>query len=63
MKMLNALKLFQRKPDVPIYVVDRSNSRTKYNGNVTIFNTMMSMDTVTLKDSKSQYAIIMKIIG
>ncbi len=63
MKMLNALKLFQRKPDVPIYVVDRSNSRTRYNNDITIFNTMMTMDTVTLKDSKSQYAIIMKIIG
>ena len=63
MKMLNALKLFQRKPDVPIYVVDRSNSRSRYNNDTTIFNTMMTMDQVTLKDSKSQYAIIMKIIG
>ncbi len=63
MKMLNALKLYQRKPDVPIYVVDRSNSRTKYNGDVTIFNTMMTMDRITLKDSKSEYAIIMRIIG
>jgi len=63
MKMLNALKLFQRKPDVPIYVVNRSNSRTKYNGDITIFNTMMTMENVTLKDSKSQYAIIMKIVG
>lgn len=62
-RMMNALKLFQSKPDVPIYVVDRSNTRIKYNGDVTIFDTMMTMDRVTLKDSKSEYAIIMKIIG
>jgi len=63
MKMLNALKLYQRKPDVPIYVVDRSNTKTRYNNDITIFNTMMTMDQVTLKDSRHQYAIIMSVVG
>jgi len=62
-KMMNALKLFQSKPDVPIYVVNRSNTQVKYNGDPTIFNTQMSMSTVTQYDSVSRYAIILKILG
>lgn len=63
MKMLNALKIFKSRPDVPVYVVDRSNARSKYNGNPSIFNTMMNVDNVTYYDSKSKYAIILKIVG
>lgn len=62
-RMMSALKMFQSKPDVPIYVIDRNNSKTKYNGDPSIFNTMMTMDRVRIHDSVSRYAIIMKIIG
>jgi len=62
-RMMSALKMFQSKPDVPIYVIDRNNSKTKYNGDPTIFNTMMNIDRVKIYDSVSRYAIIMKIIG
>lgn len=62
-RMMNALKMFQSKPDVPIYVVDRSQSMTKYNGDPTIFNTTMTGGVVTLHDSYSRMAIVLKIIG
>lgn len=62
-KMLNALKFFQSKPDAPIYVIDRSQSMTKYNGDPSIFRTMMTGNVVTLHDSYSRMAIVLKIIG
>ncbi len=62
-KMMNALKLFQDKPNVPMYVVNRSNSMTKYNGDPSVFNTMMTMDRVVLRDSSSRYAIVLKLIS
>lgn len=62
-RMMNALKLYQSKPDVPIYVVDRSQSMTKYNGDPTIFNNVMTGNVVTQYDSYSRMAIVLKIIG
>jgi len=62
-KMLSALKLYQSNPEVPIYVVNRSNSRVKYNGDPNIWNTMTTIDNVTFYNSKSEYGIIMKIVG
>ncbi len=62
-KMINALKIFESNPEAPIFVVSRGNTRVPYNRDPNIFRTMTSMEAITIKDSKSQYAIIMKIIG
>ena len=62
-KMINALKIYESHPDAPLYVVRRGDSRVPYNRDVNIFTTMTSMEAVTLKDSKSEFAIIMKIWG
>lgn len=63
MQMIKALKLFESNPEPPIYVVNRSNTKTPYNKDPTIFHTMTSMEAVTLHDSYSRYAIILKIYG
>lgn len=63
MSMVKALKLYESNPDAPIYVVNRGNTRVPYNKDPSVFNTMVSMEAVTLHDSYSRMAIILKIYG
>jgi len=64
-KMLDALKYYQAKPDVPVYVIDRTKSRTPYNRDPAIFNTRMSgyFSKVQLYDSTHRYGIIIQRWG
>lgn len=63
MNMVKAMKLFESNPDAPIYVVNRANTKVPYNRDVTIFNTITNVDRVRIYDGRSEYAIIMKIVG
>jgi len=61
--MIKVLKMFESNPEAPIYVVNRSNTKVPYNKDPTIFHTLTNMEAVTLHDSVSRYAVILKIWG
>jgi len=63
-KMIDALKLYQAKPDVPVFVINRKKSRIPYNKDYSIFNTMVShFEKVQIYDSIHQYGIIIRRWG
>jgi len=64
-KMIDALKYYQAKPSVPVYVIDRKKSRIPYNKDMSVFNTISSsyFETAQLYDSTHQYGIVIRRWG
>jgi len=63
-KMLNALKLYQSKPDVGVYVINRKNTKLPYNKDPMIFNNPnISFGQSTIYDSQHRFGIIIKLEG
>jgi len=59
--MIDAMKLYVKYPSVPIYVIDRGNSMTPYNGDPTIFDTKATVSATTIWDSTHQYSIVVSL--
>jgi len=63
-KMLDALKLYQSKPNAPVFVINRTKSRIPYNKDPMIFNNPnLSFGSSTIYDTTHQYGIIISLTG
>jgi len=63
-KMINALKLYQAKPNAPVFVIDRTKTKLPYNRDPLIFNSPnLSFGSSTIYDSQHQYGIIISLTG